>query len=470
MPYQDVPVPCGRIRRMLPLVGLTARVAGGRLVDVLCDRAGGGASAARFHQRTADRYVEVLGRSRGALMKAGQLVSMIDAGAVGSGGFLPYQKALSRLQVEAPPMGAGLVGEILDAELGGAVGCFADFASEPVAAASIGQVHRARLRDGREVAVKIQYPGVGRAIRDDLANTELIATFVRFVTAASNIEIDIRALAREAAARIREEVDYRREAAMITAFSELYRGHPFFRIPDVVPELSGDRVLTMTYLDGMGWAQAQRADQDLKNVWAEVVRRFFYSGLRHANLLHADPHPGNYRFHADGTVGFLDYGCVKVVPELQRRRWVEMVRAVFDDRRVDARDLMSQVGFFDADAAITAGQLQDWWADIFAEVIGASQPVTYTPDNMARLIRRVFGSSDHNIHSKMTIPEHFAFLVRAQFAITALFVGLQATLPGRSIADDMDGVAEPTTEIGKLHHAWVRQNRLPSAFDHHNHP
>ena len=140
-----------------------------------------------------------------------------------------------------------------------------------MAAASIGQVHRAVLRDGRQVAVKIQYPGVAQAIRDDLANTELVATFLRFATVSVGNDGRSRAVAREAAARISEEVDYRHEAAMIAVFSDLYRGHPFIRVPDVIPEASSDRVLTMTYLDGMDWAAAQQADQDLKNTWAEVI-------------------------------------------------------------------------------------------------------------------------------------------------------------------------------------------------------
>ena len=126
---------------------------------------------------------------------------------------------------------------------------------------------------------------------------------------------DLRQATREIAARISEEVDYRHEAANITAFSDLYRGHPFIRVPEVVAEASGDRVLTMTYLDGMDWAAAQQADQDLKNTWAEVISRFVLGSYRHANLFHADPHPGNYRFGTDGTVGFVDFGCVKVLTE-----------------------------------------------------------------------------------------------------------------------------------------------------------
>jgi predicted unusual protein kinase regulating ubiquinone biosynthesis (AarF/ABC1/UbiB family) len=163
-------VPRGRIRRTMPLAGFTARAAGGRIVAGLRERAGDDGAVERFHERTADRYTELLGKSRGALMKIGQLMSMVDARAFGTGGFSPYQKALSRLQAEAPPMHPALIREVLDAELGSAVEQFAEFSDEPIAAASIGQVHRAVLRDGRQVAVKVQYPGVGQAIRDDLAS------------------------------------------------------------------------------------------------------------------------------------------------------------------------------------------------------------------------------------------------------------------------------------------------------------
>ena len=144
----------------------------------------------RFHERTAERYAQLLGHSKGVLMKAGQMFSMIDAGAMGKGELSPYQKALTRLQADAPPMDSQLARGVLRADLGRRVDdLFADFSDEPMAAASIGQVHRAVLHDGREVAVKIQYPGAAEAIRDDLANTELLTTFYRFVTAASGTTI-----------------------------------------------------------------------------------------------------------------------------------------------------------------------------------------------------------------------------------------------------------------------------------------
>src|SRR5271167_1210473 len=276
MPSNENPLPRGRIRRTMPLAGFTARAAGGRMVAGLREKSGNAGAVERFHERTAERYAELLGHSKGVLMKAGQIFSMVDTGSIGNGEFAPYQRALARLQADAPPMHPQLAKEVLRDDLGQpAEVLFAEFCDEPVAAASIGQVHRAVLHDGRPVAVKIQYPRAAEAIRDDLANTELLATFFRFVSASSGIAMpDLRQATREIADRISEEIDYRHEAANMTAFSELYRDHPFVRVPEVIWEASGGRVLTMTYLDGLDWAAAQHADQELKNTWAEVIWRF----------------------------------------------------------------------------------------------------------------------------------------------------------------------------------------------------
>jgi predicted unusual protein kinase regulating ubiquinone biosynthesis (AarF/ABC1/UbiB family) len=470
MAEHEISVPSGRIRRTMPLAGFTARAAGGRVVAGLREKAGNDGAVERFHERTAERYAELLGHSKGVLMKAGQILSMVDARALGTGGFWPYQKALARLQADAPPMHPTLVHKVLNDELGSAVRYFAEFSDEPMAAASVGQVHRAVLSDRRDVVVKIQYPGVAQAIRDDLANTELLATFLRFVTAASGIKVDIRALAREAAARIGEEVDYRHEAATITKFSELYRGHPFIRVPDVIPEASSDRVLTMTYLDGMGWAAAQLAERDLRNTWAEVIARFINGNYRHANLLHADPHPGNYRFNADGTVGFLDFGCAQIAPEKQRWVWVASMRAAVEGRAEDYRDLMIQLGAITADSPLSTDDLQRWLSEISYEAT-MPQPATYTPDTTARTIREMFDIRDSNHPvAQMTVPPELVFTSRITLASNSVLAGLQTTLPIRAILDDMDGVAEPITELGKLHHAWVRERGLPGALDHHDHP
>lgn len=466
-------VPQGRVRRTMPLAGFTARAAGGRMVAALREKTGEVGAVARFHERTAERYTELLGHSKGVLMKAGQILSMVDVSAVGSGGFSPYQTALARLQADAPPMDPALAQEVLEAELGRSTQeVFAEFSTEPMAAASIGQVHRAVLPDGRRVAVKIQYPGVAEAIRDDLANTELLATFSRFAASASGtaMQLDVREVTREIAARTAEEIDYRHEAANITAFSELYRGHPFIWIPEVIAEASGDRVLTMTYLDGMDWAAAQQADQELKNTWSEVIWRFAAGSYRHANVFHADPHPGNYRFRPDGQVGFVDFGCVKVLPEGSRRKMCELVRAGVDGRRSELRDLMIESGFLTSDSTLTADETYAWLAELLYEEM-APQPVTFTSDASERAVRGLLDvrSPDHPIR-RMSIPEDFVFLSRINLSIKTISAILGATIHIRALWDELDGVAEPTTVLGKQHDSWVRQRGLPYGLEHHDHP
>ncbi|QZH59723.1 AarF/ABC1/UbiB kinase family protein [Mycolicibacterium farcinogenes] len=466
-------LPRGRVRRTMPLAGFTARAAGGAMVAALREKAGDQGAVARFHEKTADRYSELLGHSKGVLMKAGQLMSMMELGPPGEGEASPYQAALSRLQADAPPMDAALARSVLERDLGCSTEqIFAEFTAEPMAAASIGQVHRAVLHDGRQVAVKIQYPSAAEAIRHDLANTELLATVLRFVTSASGnaIQADLRQASREVAARISEEVDYRHEAQNITKFARLYDGHPFIRIPDVVAEASADRVLTMTYIDGVNWSAALEADQDLKNTWAEAITRFSTGSFRHANLFHADPHPGNYRFRPDGTIGIVDFGCVKVIPETLRLDFVKMIRAAMEERKDDVRDLLDQMGFFQGDSTPTADEIYTYFAGPLVEQLTGTQPMTFTADAPQTAMRAFMDvrSREHPVR-RMSIPDDLVFLTRVNLSMTAVLGKLGATLHNRAILDDMDGTAEPLTPLGEAHIAWVRDRGLPFGLQVHEH-
>lgn len=472
MAANDRPVPRGRIRRTMPVAGFTARAAGGRMVAALREKAGNTGALDRFHERTAEQYAELLGHSKGVLMKAGQLVSMVDANAIGAGELSPYQKALTRLQADAPPMDSGLARQIVEDDLGRPISAlFASFSDEPMAAASIGQVHRATLHDGREAAVKVQYPGVAQAIRDDLSNTELLATVFRFAAgAAGTLGItlpDVGPISAEISERISEEIDYRQEAAHITAFSKLYRGHPFIRVPDVIPDASSGHVLTMTYVDGLDWAAAQEADQEIKDTWAEVIARFITGSYRHGNLFHADPHPGNYRLGLDGTVGFIDFGCVKVLTEIQRRRIVQMMRSAVDRQQNQLWATMIESGFFTTDSVLTAADAYRWWEGIIYEVL-APQPVTYTEEASQRAILSMLDvrEPDHPMRH-ITVPPDFVFFSRLNLSMNAIFTALHATFHARAMVDDMDGVAEPVTELGRRHVAWVRERGLPFGMDDH---
>lgn len=454
-------VPRGRVRRAAPLAGLTARTVCGRVIAGAREAVGADSALQRYDRRAAQRYAELLGRSRGVLMKAGQILAMCDTSDWGGGGFGPYLEVLGNLHREVPAMPPGLVRELLDAELGAGVKPFAELSQYPIATASIGQVHRAVLADGRHVAVKVQYPGVDQAICDDLANAELVTTFLQLVRSATAIRVDLGPVAREAAARIGEEVNYRHEAATAAVFGELYRGHPFIRIPEVVTEASGDRVLTMTYLGGVDWDAAQEADQDLKNAWAEAIVRFVWSNLRLAGLLHADPHPTNFRFFPDGQVGFLDFGCVQVLTAAQRCSWMAMIRAALEGRTADLRDGMAHAGFLDADPTLTGEDLYRWATELLYEIIVEPQPVTYTPQSRTRMIRNLLDFQDrHHPLNRISYPCDVAFASRIQLNLVSMCATLGATIPIRAIANDTYNVSEPVTMLGHQHHAWLRRRGL----------
>jgi predicted unusual protein kinase regulating ubiquinone biosynthesis (AarF/ABC1/UbiB family) len=224
----------------------------------------------------------------------------------------------------------------------------------------------------------------------------------------------------------------------------------------------------MTYLDGLDWAAAQQADQDLKNTWAEVISRFLTGSYRHGNLFHADPHPGNYRFGPDGTVGFLDFGCVKVLTEHTRQMIVAMLQAAMNCRKDELRACMIESGFFAEDSTLTADDAFQWYAGIIHELLG-SQPAAYTEAASARAIEYLIDvrSADHPMR-RMSVPPDFVFFSRLNLSMNAIFTVLHATFHARAAVDDMDGIAEPVSDLGRRHIAWVRERGLPFGLDHHD--
>ncbi|MET9199495.1 AarF/ABC1/UbiB kinase family protein [Gordonia sp. NPDC003585] len=461
-------VRAGRVRRTIPVVGFAARSAGGRVVAGLRQRAGNEGAVDDFHRRTADRYADLLGHSKGVLMKAGQLMSTFDGSGPTDGPLAIYQQALRRLQADAPPMDADTAREIVEAELGKPIEkLFAGFSPEPMAAASIGQVHVAWLPDGRRVAVKVQYPGVAQAIRHDLANTELLATFFKLSMSLTPraFRTDQRAAAAELSERIAEELDYRHEARSISRFADLYRGHPFIRIPEVVANRSTNRVLTMSYVDGVGWSEALTADQDLRNHWGEVIGYFAFGAYRHGSLFNADPHPGNYRFGDDGSVGFVDFGCVKQFPEWVRTGIVHTYRATLAGDRDEVFRLANRHGFLDTDADLTADQVFEWWAMMSRASLG-EQPHSFVADDSGDALRSFIGDGPASVaFRRMSVPSDYVMLARISLGVNAVLSGLGATFDTREQSDALDGIGEPTSDLAKAHTAWVRERGLPFGLD-----
>ncbi|MCA9541115.1 MAG: AarF/ABC1/UbiB kinase family protein [Myxococcales bacterium] len=300
-------------RRAVPLAFSRMRELAGKAEDVVLD-----AKTAARHALAAEEIFSALGDMKGVALKLGQMLSYMD-------GVLPeqyrpvYQKALSKLQTAAPPMDWAAVEPVLVAELGGPVAdIFAEFAPEPFAAASIGQVHRARLLTGEDVAVKVQYPGVANAMRADLENVGTFEWLLRPLVGLSDFGGDkryVRAVIDELRARLLEELDYRREAEMQMRFAECFAGDPELRVPKVFPHASSDRVLTTGFIEGRSLAEVcETASQEDRDRYGQALVRGLVTSFHTLSLFNADPHPGNYLFPADGSVVLLDFGCVKIIP------------------------------------------------------------------------------------------------------------------------------------------------------------
>jgi predicted unusual protein kinase regulating ubiquinone biosynthesis (AarF/ABC1/UbiB family) len=281
-------------------VGLGKRI-GGRPAEIV---------AAELQARTAEQLFQVLGQLKGGAMKLGQALSVFEA-ALPEEVAAPYRAALTKLQEAAPPLPAATVHKVLARELGDDWReQFASFDDHPAAAASIGQVHRAVWSDGRRVAVKIQYPGAGAALLSDLRQLGRVARMFSALAPG----LDIKPLLTELQERVREELDYRLEAESQETFALAYDGDEEIRIPHVVT--GSEHVLVTEWIDGIPLSQIIReGTAEQRDRATLLLARFLFSGPVLAGLLHADPHPGNFRLLEDGRLGVIDFGAVNRLPD-----------------------------------------------------------------------------------------------------------------------------------------------------------
>ena len=320
-------IPKGRARRSAKLGsalgGQAARYAGTKAASLALPEDVAAEKLEARHVETALKMVSTLGEMKGAAMKIGQLASFIDTE------FLPpeyaelYQAELAKLRTSAPPMPWDRVSKVIEDEYGEPVSeHFSEFEPEAFAAASIGQVHKAKLLDGRDVAVKIQYPGVAEALESDMRNAGVLVRLAKALAPG----LDAKSVAEELRERVLEELDYEYEAQNQRTFSRAYRGHPFIYVPDVITRLSRRRVLVTEFVDGIGFEEVKQLDHEERSRFGEIVFRFCFGSIYHLQHFNADSHPGNYLLMGDGRVAFLDFGMTKKLD----REQIELEQAALD--------------------------------------------------------------------------------------------------------------------------------------------
>jgi predicted unusual protein kinase regulating ubiquinone biosynthesis (AarF/ABC1/UbiB family) len=324
-------IPTSRIGRTARIGGLVAgsgaRWLGTRAVNAVRDDEARDAAWDAWAMQTADELVARLGEMKGAAMKVGQVLSMVDFDVVPEGERENFKARLAALRDAAPAADFGQVRKVVEADFGGRLADhFADFSREPVAAASIGQVHRATTHDGRDVAVKVQYPGVAEAVETDLRNLGVLLPLIKRLAPG----LDVKAVAAELRERVAEELDYELEAQNQRAVGRAFRDHPFVRVPAVDTVLSTRRVLVSEFVEGIGFEAIKALGEPERDRFAEIEFRFFYGLLTRERLCAGDPHPGNQLLCDDGRVCFLDFGLMRKVPASYLEGERALARAVVD--------------------------------------------------------------------------------------------------------------------------------------------
>jgi predicted unusual protein kinase regulating ubiquinone biosynthesis (AarF/ABC1/UbiB family) len=261
---------------------------------------------------------------RGLAAKVGQMASYVD-GIVPDKHKEAYETSMALLRNATASSSPASIRALIATELGATVEeRFAHFDEAPFASASIGQVHRATLADGRRVAVKIQHPGIADAVESDLGSARVLESLTHAV---GGKRLDAGAMFDVVRARFREELDYRHEATQMDFFRHVHQGDPTISIPAVVASHSSGRVLTSEFVDGLSFDSATRAPAEQRAAWVRTMWRFVFKGILSGKRFNADPHPGNYLFHGDGKVTFLDFGCVQPISDTRRDRARALHRA-----------------------------------------------------------------------------------------------------------------------------------------------
>ncbi|MGO9490260.1 MAG: ABC1 kinase family protein [Solirubrobacteraceae bacterium] len=449
-------LPTGRLARTARVGGLVTgqslRWAGMRTANRV--RRPERVAAAESERRSAlvEQLVEQLGQMRGAAMKVGQMISMVELDGLPREERDELQRRLAALRDDVPPVKFAELEKLIRRELGGPIGrVFSEFDEQAFAAASIGQVHRATTVDGDEVAVKVQYPGVAEAVETDLRNAMLLVPLLHRLAPG----LDGKALAVEMRERISEELDYELEAQNQRRIWRLVRGHPFARVPRVRTDLSTRRVLVSEYVEGEGFESVRRSDEAQRDRYAEIVFRLHFGLLYRDRIALGDPHPGNYLLCRDGRVCFLDFGLLRTV-SASRLSYERAIALAVRER--DAAALKA--------ALIAGGYLPSARADaVDAEfALGLMRMATgwyavpgerrFAGDSARRGSDREAPDADERAAirgqiNQLTLPPE-AILIRRMHAVVAVVLGqLRAGADWGAIAAEYLHAAEPSTNLGR---------------------
>ncbi|MFC3962764.1 ABC1 kinase family protein [Nocardia jiangsuensis] len=439
----------GRLGRLA--AGQAVRGAGVRLAMIGRTEEARRVLAERSALAAAQQLVTVLGGLKGAAMKLGQMLSVLDLELVPESHRELFRTKLAELRDRVPAVPFAGMREVLEDELGPLERVFAEFDAEPIAAASIGQVYRARLLDGRAVAVKVQYPGVEDAIRADLRNLEVFSALWRSALP-SAADTDVLA---EVARSIGNELDYPREARTQHRVAARYRGHPFVFVPDALLEYCTARVLVTELVDGHSFEHLRTLPAAERNRYGELIYRFYISSLFHDFEFCGDPHPGNVLLAKDGRVAFVDFGLYDRMDPVHVDFERSCLRAAGERRAADLYAAWVGRGIIDPAAGVTAAECLEYvWAAAGWHLV--DEPITVTPEIATGAVILAIdprAAEFRGMRHQLLPPEH-VFSRRADLFTFALLGQLGVTANWHTLAREWLYDEPPATEIGRAIARW----------------
>ena len=457
--------PTSRVARTRRFGGLVAgqglRWAGTQAANRLRSEEAADAATGERAAALARELVAQLGQMRGAAMKIGQVLSTVDFSAIPEGERENFKQTLATLRDDVKPVSFKKMRGLIEGELGGPLSeHFAAFDEEAFAAASIGQVHRAETLDGREVAVKVQYPGVAEAVETDLRNLQMLFPLIRRLAPG----LDVKALAAELRERIGEELDYEIEAQNHRAVARAWRGHPVVFVPPVDTELSSRRVLVTELMRGRRFEEVKRLDEATRDRFGEIVFRFFFGTLLRTRRASGDPHPGNYLLLDDGRVGFLDFGLMRLVDADYLQGEQAVAQAVIEGDAEAIHRWLSELGYlpkpdqFEPERLL--GQLQTAGAWYFTPGFRR-----LSPEYVAEQVET--GSSPRSEYfeemRRETLPPQALLIRRMEALVFSVLGELRAGGDWNALAREYFAHDPPSTPLGEQDAAFWDDQRRPEA-------